>query len=175
MAKHPLAIVCALAFMAGGAAALVLEYPPRGAAGVQGFAEPGADAGRGAAVESAAAEVRAVEPVRPAETAASGDGHDFAPRPDDAGTESPRPGGAAGRAGKPSAGVKGRGSADARPGEGRRAARSYATVSGGGAASGGRSIAGHTVGGLKKTGGGVKKAGAAIGKTFGKIGGVFHD
>lgn len=40
---------------------------------------------------------------------------------------------------------------------------------------GGRGIAGHTIGGVKKTGKGVKKTGAAIGKTFGKVGGIFHD
>ena len=43
------------------------------------------------------------------------------------------------------------------------------------APAGGRGVAGHTVGGVKKTGQGVKKAGATIGRTFGKIGGVFND
>jgi hypothetical protein len=40
---------------------------------------------------------------------------------------------------------------------------------------GGRGVAGHTVGGVKKTGKGVKKAGVVIGKTFGKVGGVFQE
>ena len=39
----------------------------------------------------------------------------------------------------------------------------------------GRGIAGHAVGGAKKTGKGAKKVGVAVGKTFGKVGGIFHD
>ena len=175
MSKNPLGIVFALAFVVGGASAFMLEFPPQGSAGVQDVAERGADVGRGSAAVSEAVESPPEELVRPEESAGSDDGHDFEPRPEDASVESPQTAGEAPRAGKPFAGVKGRGSAEGRAGEGRRAARGYARVTGGGVASGGRGIADYTLGGVKKTGGGVKKAGAAIGKTFGKIGGVFRD
>lgn len=175
MSKQPLAIVCALAFVVGGASAFVLEYQPGGTAIVQGVADLGADDGRGASAEAEAAESQPDELVRPEEVSTSDDGHDFAPRPKDASVESAQTTGEAARAGKAFVGVKGRRSADVRGGEGRRATRAYTRVPSRGAASGGQGIAAYTVGGVKKTGGGVKKAGAAIGKTFGKIGGVFHE
>ena len=172
MSKHPLAVVCALAFVFGGAAAFVLDYPPRGAAGFQDVAEKSADIGRGVAAETVAAEAQPARGVRPEEITASGGG-DSVPRPGDVSVEHSDMSG--GEAGQPSGGVSNRGSADGRTVDRSRATRSYAIVSRGGAAGGGRGLAGHTVSGVKKTGAGVKKAGATIGKTFGKIGGVFHD
>jgi len=151
----------------GGAAAFVLDYPPRGAAGFQDVAEKSADIGRGVA-----AEAQPARGVRPEEITASGGG-DSVPRPGDVSVEHSDMSG--GEAGQPSGGVSSRGSADGRTVDRSRATRSYAIVSRGRAAGGGRGLAGHTVSGVKKTGAGVKKAGATIGKTFGKIGGVFHD
>lgn len=174
MSKHPLAIVCALAFLVGGASAFVLEYAPRAAEGGRDITETGADVGH-APADSEEAEARPDEPVRAEGIESSEVGHAFPPRPYDASVEPTRTGGEFARAVKPSGRVRGQGSADGRAGEGRGAARGYAKGSSGAVASGGQGIAGHAVGGIKKTGGGVKKAGAAIGKTFGKIGGVFHD
>jgi hypothetical protein len=176
LSKQPLAIVCALAFVAGGAAAYVLEYPPRGAAGVRGVADAGADAGRAAApADSEATEARPDALTRPEEVAPTDDARDSSPRNDDASAGPTQAGGEDEGVANPSTRVRGRAAFDGRGGERRSAARGYARASRGGVASGGRSIAGYAVGGVKKTGGGVKKAGAAIGKTFGKIGGVFHD
>lgn len=159
MSKQPLAIVCALAFVVGGASAFLLELPPRGFAGVQDVTERGAVVDSGAAAESEAAE------STPEELA----------RPEEASVESTQKTGEAARANKTFVGAKVSGPSDGRAREGGRATRGYARVQSGGAASGGRGIAGYTVGGVKKTGGGMKKAGAAIGKTFGKVGGLFHD
>jgi hypothetical protein len=165
--KHPLAIVCALAFVVGGAAAFVLEYQPRRAAGVQGVAETGAGVSPGAAAEPEAAGGRPAGGAPP-EVMTAPEGRGDSAAVTDAGTDDTS-------GGQLSVVMKGRESAGRQAGEGRRTARGHTRVSSGGAAPAGRGIAGYAAGGVKKTGVGVKRAGAAVGKTFGKIGGVFHD
>ena len=167
MFKHPLAIVCALAFVVGGAAAFVLEYPPRRAAGVQDVAETGAGVSPGAAAEPEAAGGRPAEGASPEEMTVP-EGRGGSATVTDAGTDDTS-------GGQPSVVITGRESAERQAGEGRRTARGYTRISSGGAAPVGRGIAGYAAGGVKKTGVGVKRAGAAVGKTFGKIGGVFQD
>lgn len=154
MFRNPLAVVCALAFAAGGAAALVLTDPSGDAAAV-----------RGVAAESAHVVVAA--PAAEAEPPAESHAEETGAAEENVETE---------KNARPAAFVRSRGAADRRVAEAPRAPRSYARVSGGRAAGGGGpGIAGRTFGGVKKTGAGVKKAGAAVGKTLGKIGGVFRE
>lgn len=161
MSKHPLAIVCALAFTVGAAAAVVLHYSTPGGAVVQGVtAERPDSVGAGGAADA--------EAVRPAEGALAEGGATTSEKEGGTGVDD-------GEGLNTAARVRRRATAGGRAGKGPRAAPVYVGVSAGRADAGGRGVAGHAVGGVKKTGAGVKKAGAAIGKTFGKIGGVFHD
>lgn len=164
MSKQPLAVICALAFTVGGAAALVSHYTPRDAAGVRGVAEESADAARREAAETNPLTGHAAEAAPADETAEGGD--DAPAAADEGGAVVDE---AEGREVEPAVksdvragGVRGR--ADRRP----KAARAHTVVSRREAAGGGRGVAGRTVRG-------VKRAGAAVGKTLGKIGGVFHD
>jgi hypothetical protein len=70
--------------------------------------------------------------------------------------------------GKATASVRGRTATNRRARRVSGASDGYARVSVNRANGGGRSIAGHTFNGVKKTGG-------AISKAFGKVGGIFHD
>lgn len=161
MSKNPLAVVCALAFAVGAVAAVALHYPPRDGAVVRGVAENSADGGG----PNGAASAETGSPDKGAHA------EDVATATETAGAA----GVGGGEGSKTAAAVRRRATAGARDGKGPRAAPGYVRVSGGRADTGGRGVAGHAVGGVKKTGQGVKKAGTAIGKTFGKIGGVFHD
>ena len=151
MSKHPLAIVCALAFAVGAAAAGVLYYSPREGSAVRGVAENIPDfSGAVAAVagrpdEEARAEQR--ETASEAEVKAEVDG---------------------GEGRKTAAGVRGRATTGGPGGKRQRAATGYVRVSAGRAETGGRGVAGHAVGGMRKTG-------SLLGRGLKKVGGVFHD
>ena len=163
MSKNPLAVVCALAFLAGGAAAGALHYRQPDSAAVNAVARTNDAAGE-ARAETVPLTVEAAEGAPAEERLAAGAADETADGAEVRdGVEDGR--GVTGRRAYRRAGGL-RDESDARP----RAARRYTTVSrgGGGVGGVGRGVAGHTVRGVKKTG-------AAIGKTFGKIGGVFHD
>ena len=188
MPKHSLAVVCLLSLLAGGAARLVLHYAGRGGSDEQGIAVGrGGDAGRETVTESRLGANSAGDGNLAEKMESRVVSSDSAAQVGDVGGEARNAvvrgrdgvadgaGVATGTTGMPLAGDRGRAGAGGRPGNSRSAARGYARVSGGGGAAGGRGLAGHTVGGVKKTGEGVKKTGVVIGKTFGKLGGVFHD
>ena len=163
--------MCALAFLAGAAAAVVLNYPPGSDAGAQGVTAKTAVPQTVSAAEIETAADRAAEGAPAEETAPQDDGVN----PAEASVRSSHADGEAGGARRRSDGVRGRATADGRSGSGSRATRSHTRGSEGRLAAGGQAVAGRTVGGVKKTGAGMKKAGTAVGRTLGKIGGVFHD
>ena len=176
MTKHPLAVVSLLAFLTGGAAAVVLNYPPRHPPASRQVAERHAGAGRAAAPETGATVPAAAAVEHAEEGTASGDFEDSAATPEEAG------GGAEGglreaavAVEKPSGAAKARAATNAPAAQNSQAPRPSLRVSRRETAPGGGGVAAYTVGGVKKTGQGVKKAGATIGRTFGKIGGVFND
>jgi hypothetical protein len=176
LTKHPLAVVVLLAFITGGAAAVILNYPPRRPAGYQESAEKAADAARGAAPETDASAARAAEVGHAEEGATSDEFGDPVERPEEVSDEAEDGSGGAGvEVGKPSGVARVRSGTNGDAVKSPRAPAAYVRVSRAQASPAGRGVAGRTVGGVKKTGQGVKKAGAAIGKTFGKIGGVFND
>lgn len=173
MTKNPLAVVGLLAFIFGGAAAVMLYYPPRHAVVSQQFAETPADpapedapAARPAEVADAEEETTSEDFDDPAVTSEGGLSETGA-EAEDGSSESDA------EAEKSSNGVRRRQSAVAQTVQSAPAPRPYVRVSRRGTNPGAR-VAGYTVGGVKKTGQGVKKAGTAIGRTFGKIGGVFN-
>ena len=168
MSKYPIAVVCVLAFIVGGVAAVVIHHSPRSAdrvqsIGVQGAADGGAYVGHVESEEAAAASVPAAAHTGDEERAATAD------------EVVDGSGDAAGDGVRSAGGVRARAATSGSAGAGTRGARGSARVSNGRARSGGPGVAGYAVGGMKKTGAGVKKTGAVIGKTFGKIGGAFHE
>lgn len=165
MSKYSLAVVCVLGLIAGGTAALALHYARQGTAEVRGVAVKSADFAPEAGTEAGGAGSQIGEGGR----AEDGEAWVAGGEAEDGITTS------AGKARRSGTGARVRADAVGRAGDGPRAARRYAGGSGVQVASGGRGVAGHALGGVKKTGEGVKKTGAVIGKTFGKIGGVFHD
>ncbi|HWS87584.1 MAG TPA: hypothetical protein VN282_11510 [Pyrinomonadaceae bacterium] len=166
MSKYPLAAVVVLALLAGGFAGFVFHYPPEDAADARAGAPQAAEA--------------ATPVVHDAANVPEGAGADSALLAGDGSVEAGEAGGDfAGasdeRAVRRPGGVRGRAEAAGRAGGRPAAARGYVRVSRAEGSSGGRGIAGHTLGGVKKTGEGVKKTGVVIGRTFGKLGGVFHE
>ena len=173
MSRHPLAIVCALAFVIGGASAFVLEYSPQGTAGVQRGADMGAVAGYGTAADFEATEARPPKGARPEEMTATDGVDDSAAQADDVSVE---PANAVGvEPGRLSGGERARSFAEKRAADRLRPSRGSTNVSTRQPSTAGGGLAGRTVGGVKKTGRGVKKTGAVLGRAFGKVGGVFHD
>ena len=169
LTKNPLAVVALLAFVTGGAAAVILNYPPRRPAHFQESARKTADAARASASENDAGE-------HAEEGATSDEFDDSAARPEELSDEAE--GGVEGanlKVGKSPGVARGRSATNGQAAQSPRAPAAYVRVSRAQAPPAGRGVAGRTVGGVKKTGQGVKKAGAAIGKTFGKLGGVFND
>ena len=165
LTKHPIAVVSLLAFLVGGAAAVMLNYPPRHAVASRQVAEtPAAPATQPAGVESAEEGTTSDDfDDSAAPTEETGGEAEDSFEESDAEAEN-RSGGVRRR--RPATNVQ---AVQSPP-----APRQYAAVSRRQSNPGGR-VAGYTVGGVKKTGQGVKKAGTTIGRTFGKIGGVFND
>ena len=161
--KYPMAVICVLAFIVGAAAAgVVYHRQPRGADGVQGTLGRGIDGGRAEDRENAASASQVATDKGVKLSASAGESEDGEVE-------------AAGDVVRPAAVPRARTATNAGTSVAERTGRRYAGASSRRSTGGGRSVAGHMVGGVKKSGEGVKKAGAAIGKTFGKIGGVFHD
>lgn len=169
LGKNRLAVVCAVAFLAGGAAAVVFTRP----AAVQAVAAGNADAGRvvsfeagepaGGDSDGGRAEDRAVSEVS-----------EPAPARVASGAESSTTGAEGVGAANSSRRTRSR-AAVGRVDEDSRADRGYARVPAGRRSSGVNPVVGYPVGGVKKTGQGMKKAGTVVGRTFGKVGGLFHD
>jgi hypothetical protein len=177
LTKHPLAVVSLLAFLVGGAAAVVLNYPQRHAVASQQVAVTPADAALLSAPETDASATRPAEVEHAEERTTSGDFDGSAAPPEETSGEAEDDfDESEAAAGNSPAGVRRR----RRPAASEQAVQSppaprpYVSVSRRQTNPGGR-VAGYTVGGVKKTGQGVKKAGTTIGRTFGKIGGVFND
>lgn len=144
MARYSLAVIV-FCLITGGAAGLMLHHARQNAAEVKGVVEATTDAG----LESKAEAEAPANPVRTDERA--GDA----------------PAAPAEKIKKPSARPRERAQRSGRAANSFRAAHGQARVTRREAA-GGPTVAGHVVGGVKKTG-------AAVGKTFGKIGGIFRD
>jgi len=169
MSKYPLAVVIALAFLAGGAAAVVYHFPPGGADSTRAAAENGDVAGSVSGPAGEPVDSQAADGAYAVEKAVSS-------LPDGpAGLDVEAGAAPAGVAVRRPESTRGRAVDDGRTYRRTGAARSQAKVPRAVEASGGRGLAGHALNGVKKTGEGVKKTGTAIGRTFGKIGGVFHD
>jgi hypothetical protein len=169
LTKNPLAVVVLLAFITGGAAAVILNYPQRRPEHFQESAHKTADAARAAASETGAG-------GHAEEGATTDEVDDSVARPEEASDEAvDGVEGADVEVGKSPAIARGRSVTNGQAVQSPRAPAAYVRASRAQASPAGRGVAGRTVGGVKKTGQGVKKAGAAIGKTFGKIGGVFND
>lgn len=189
LTNHPLAVVSLLAFLIGGAGAVVLNYPPRHTAASRQAAETPADSGREVASETDASAAPAAEAGRAEEGRESAEFDDSAAPPEEASVRTEdRFGESAAETGHSSDRVRRRRSASEQAVQSSSAPRPYASVSRREATTGGggSNVAAYTVGGVKKTGQGVKKvgtttgqgvkkAGTTIGRTFGKIGGVFND
>jgi hypothetical protein len=187
LTKQTLVVVSLLAFLFGGAAAVVLNYPPRHPAASRQAAETPADAGRETASRTDASAAPAAEVVRAEEGATAGELDDRAAPPEEAGVEfGDRSGESAAEAENSSNRARRRPATSGQVIQNSPAPRRYASGSGREATSGGGGVAAYTFGGVKKTGQGVKKvgtttgqgvkkAGTTIGRTFGKIGGVFND
>ena len=150
MSKRLLVAVSVLAFAVGAAAALVLYSQRPGEVGVQGVAEKSSDEGREATTEAVANRAEAGAGVEGGE---------------DAGDEVSADSGNVGRRGSI---VRRRAAANGRDVRVSRPARVYVRVSSREGNDGGRGVAGHALGGVKKTG-------QVISKPFKKLGGVFHD
>jgi hypothetical protein len=153
VSKRLLVVVSVLAFTVGAAAALVLYGQRPGEVGVQGVAEKSPGEGREATNGTEAVANRAEA------GAAVEDG-------EDAGDEVSADSGNVGRKGsvvRRRAAANGRDVRVSRP-----ASSSYVRVSSREGKNGGRGVAGHALGGVKKTG-------QVISKPFKKLGGVFHD
>lgn len=165
LTKNPLAAVCAVAFLLGGAAAVVLTRPASDQTTIQEYAGRDGDAGRTAPADAS-------EPARGASEGAPVE------EPSASVEREPAPESAAVTAESAPTVVeretRGRAAAG-RVDESSKVARGYARVPAGRQSSGGNPLVSYPVGGVKKTGEGVKKAGTTIGKTFGKVGGLFHD
>ena len=173
-AKNPLVVVCAMAFLAGGAAALVFTRPAPGPASVHTVAAPAADAGSAVPARAVESAEGGSEGAR-VEEAAMSESAEPESESTDVGDE-PSPTGVEGvEAAKTSGRTAGRAAAQRQAVESTRASRGYSRVSAGRQSSGRGGVIGYPVGGVKKTGEGVKKAGTAVGKTFGKVGGIFHE
>lgn len=168
MSKYSLVIVCVLGLLAGGGAALALHHARQSTAEVQGTAGKSVDVRGGAGAEAQAVEGRDFEDARAEEGEMMAGGGV-------AGEARGRVGVHAVKAGPRRTGMKAGAAEGGRADHGSWAGHRHARASGGQVASGRRGVAGHALGGVKKTGEGVKKTGVVIGKTFGKIGGVFHD
>lgn len=163
MMKYPMVVICLLAFIVGAAAAgVVYHRQPRVSDGVRGPVESSADAGSTHGGETAASAGRVAADAAVEQNASAGEAVEGE-------VESAR------EVARPVAVPRARAALNAGVGVAERTGRRYAGASSRRPAGGGRGVAGHLVGGVKRSGEGVKKAGSAIGKTFGKIGGVFHD
>jgi hypothetical protein len=178
MSKFYLAVVCMLALMGGGAAGLLWHYADGSAPDVRGVSEksPAQFVQVVTATDAVASRPDGGTRVESNQLSVSGDEPslqiDSTVAEADAADREPEDGreflvGAPPRRSVQEASL---GSA-----AGRRAGRASRVSSGGHARAsvrrtdrGGRSLMGHTVNGVKKSGG-------AIGKAFGKIGSVFHD
>ena len=160
LSKYSLAVVCLLGLAAGGAAALALHYDGRGDVEAPSVVTESAGVEREAGAEGQSAAGLADAPGQAGDGETQGGGREYL---DDIVGVTAVPDWKARGAGE-------RAGANARVPSGR-----YAKASDGRGAPGGRGVAGHMVGGVKKTGRGVKKTGAVIGKTFGKVGGLFND
>jgi len=167
-AKNPLVVVCAIAFLAGGAAALVFTRPAPGPASVHTVAAPAADAGSAESAEEGSEGARVEEAAMPEGTEPESESTDVGDEPSPTGVEGVE-------AAKTSGRTAGRAAAQRQAVESTRSSRGYSRVSAGRQSSGRGGVIGYPVGGVKKTGEGVKKAGTAVGKTFGKVGGIFHE
>lgn len=168
LSKYSLAAVCTLSLMAGGAAALAMHYAGQSAAEVQGVAVKSVEVGRSTGSEARAVKGQVAEGARPeggrARVAGAAEGDEA-----EGASGSPEI-----KARRQRTAARARAEAAGWDGGGSSTDRRY-TKGSGSKAAGGRGVAGHALGGVKKTGEGVKKTGAAIGKTFGKIGGVFNE
>ena len=186
MSKLSLAIVCVIALMLGGAAGLMLNRRPQSNADVKGAEEKNipVEKNTGVAVEPTPISDAVAEPSAASVPATESSENAFAPEssetvpessenvPDEAVATSDNPGkvlnGAArktrtNREAATSARPARSGYASARPARG-----GYARGTSRPEGDGGRSVASHTVRGLKKTG-------RAISKPFKKLGGVFRN
>lgn len=186
LAKHPLAVVCLLAFLIGGAAAVILNYPTRHTAAPGQVAQTPAEAGLEVEPEADAPAAPSAELGHTGEGTTSNEFDDSAAQLEepDGEVEEDFSESAAGPENS-SNGVRRRRATGEQAVQSRPAPRPYVSASRGQTNPGGM-VAGYTVGGVKKTGQGVKKvgtttgkgvkkAGTTIGRTFGKIGGVFND
>ena len=150
MSRYSVVIVL-LSLIAGGAVGVVFENARYEGDSVQGVAEAREGAGPEADAAAVAVTNRAGD-VRPE----VGDENEVAA------------GAPAARAGRRAGVAKGRAERRVRANSRPVAARGYVMVSRRESAGGGRGVAGHIAGGVKKTG-------AVIAKPFVKIGGVFHE
>lgn len=173
--KNPLVVVCALAFLVGGAAAVVFTRPAFGPAAVHSAASSNTDAGHAVPEDAAESAEGDSEGARDEEAAVP---EENKPTSESGvvGAEPSRTGIDVVAAEKSARGSKGRAAAAAgQTDQESRAARGYARATAGRQPSGGKGVVGYPVTGVKKTGEGVKKAGTTIGKTFGKLGGLFNE
>jgi hypothetical protein len=123
VSKHPLAVVCTLAFLAGGAAAVVLNYPPRDTVGVRAVAEKTAAPRPTPAAETGTAAEIAAEGPHVEGRAVSTDVGNSASRPGDVGVEPSHTEGDVGEAAKPPGGLRDRAAAGGRTVESARPPR----------------------------------------------------
>lgn len=172
LTKNPLVAICVVAFLVGGAAAVVLTRPASDKAAIHELDSRDVDAGRVVPADTSEPTRDELEGARE-EATVSGESE---PAPE-RGAVSPEamPAGVEEvEATRSHRGTRSRAVAG-RTDESSRAARGYVRVSAGRTASGGNPVVAYPVNGVKRTGQGVKKAGTAVGRTFGKVGGLFHD